>query len=71
MKSFFTPDVSIRLNEDGNSFVVTTRYSKLYAVTSEFALESASLPDALEENAVMPVRKRDSRRNSGERQLPS
>lgn len=54
MNTLFAKDVYIRLAEDSNSLVCTTKYGRLYAKATEFVLNHQPMPDAVDEKALVP-----------------
>ncbi len=60
MKSLFRKEVYIRLSEDGTALVSTVKYGRFYSKTSAIPLSNQALPEAVEDKALVPLRKKAS-----------
>ena len=58
MNALFAKEVSIRLAEDGKKFVCTTKYGRFFSRTTEVSLNCQPAPDTVDDNAVVPLKKR-------------
>jgi hypothetical protein len=58
MNAPFSKEVYIRLAEDESAFLCTTTYGKFYSKTTEVALDCQLLREPVDENVLLPLRRR-------------
>jgi len=58
VRALFRREVSIRLSEDGTAFLSTVQYGRFFSKTSTIPLKPQSLPEPVEDKALVPARKR-------------
>lgn len=62
----FQKEVFIRLSDDGSAFACRIQYGHVYSKTTEFVIGESALSSAVEDAALMQVR-RESVREMGDR----